>query len=164
MKKALIDPNGLLIQVESIAFPVAAPFQWVDVADDVSPETHIWNGAAAVPAPAPTLDQLKAAQIALINAGCQAALLAIVAGYPDLEIATWPQQYVEAQTYTTNPTPMLSAIASASGRTVADVAATVLDKAAAYVADSGAVVGRRIALTAQINAATDAATVNGVVW
>lgn len=115
----------------------------------------------------PTLAQAQAAQIALVNAGCEAALSAIVAPYPSLEVATWPNQYNEAVAYTANPaasTPTLSAIATASGQTVAALAASVLQKAAAYTAASGAAVGRRQALTAQIQAATTIAAVQAVIW
>lgn len=70
MKKALIDPNGKLVQVEAVSFPVASPFIWVDVADSVTPEAYIWNGTAAVlkPVVVPTLaEQFAAFSTALQN-------------------------------------------------------------------------------------------------
>ncbi len=119
------------------------------------------------PVIAPPLATVQAAQIALINAACQAALATIVAAYPDLEVATWPQQYAEAQAVTasaTAPTPILSAIAAASGATVTSLAAGVIAKAAAYLAASGAAIGKRQALTARIMGATTAAAAQAVVW
>lgn len=127
------------------------------------------NNGTLVPytPPPPSLPQAQAAQIALINAGAQSDLAAIVAPYPPHEVSTWEQQYREAMAYTassTAATPMLTAIAKASGETVAALASGVLAKAAAYQAASGAVIGKRLALTAQINAATTNAAVQAIVW
>lgn len=56
VKKALIYGNRIC-QVENESFPVAEPLFWVDVDDDVRPDTHEWrDGAAALipePEPAP---------------------------------------------------------------------------------------------------------------
>lgn len=108
-----------------------------------------------------------AGQIAKVNQSCQAELQAIVAGYPSLEMQTWPQQYQEAMAWTANnsaPTPTLSAIATAASTTVSVIAPLVLSKASAYVAASGAAVGKRQLLTAQIQAQTTLAGVLAVVW
>lgn len=114
-----------------------------------------------------TLAEAQAAQIAIINAACQTALNAITAPYPASEIATWPQQYAESLAYTANntaPTPMLSSIAAASSQTVAALAASVITKATAYQAVSGAAIGKRQAMTAKINAATTVAAVQAIIW
>lgn len=50
MKKALIF-QGKLIETAAEAFPVSPEMQWVDVADEVTPETHEWDGASAVGIP-----------------------------------------------------------------------------------------------------------------
>jgi len=121
---------------------------------------------AATPPP-PSLAQAQATQIGEINLACQAALAAIVAGYPALETDTWPNQQQEAIAYTANPaaiTPILSAIAAAANTTVAALAATVMAKSNAYMAASGAAVGRRQLLTAQIKAATSVPAVQSIVW
>lgn len=123
--------------------------------------------SASTPVLVPTLAQAKTAQIVTINGACQTALDTITSPYPPAEISTWPQQYAEALAYTTSSTaatPMLSAIATASGQTVAALAASVIAKAAAYQAASGAAVGKRQALTAAINAATTVTSVQGIVW
>nr|WP_223962752.1 hypothetical protein [Burkholderia diffusa] len=109
----------------------------------------------------------KAAQIVTINAACSVALAALTAAYPDLEVATWPQQLADANAYTANSsaaTPMLSAIASASGQGVAALAAGVLAKSTAYQTASGAAIGKRMALTAQVQAATTIEAVMAIVW
>ena len=141
--------------------------QWSGTTSDSQYQAWLAAGNTPTPFPAPTLAQAQATQIAAVHAAAQAALQTVIAGYPDLEVATWPQQYAEALTYTASSsaaTPMLSAIATASGQTVASLAAGVIAKATAYQAASGATVGRRIALSAQIQAATTVAAVLAINW
>jgi len=62
MKKALVF-EGQIVQIESVSFPVAPALIWVDVADDVSMETHEFDGTAIVlkpPAPLLGYKQLRA--------------------------------------------------------------------------------------------------------
>ena len=64
MKKALIF-EGQIVQIEAVSFPVAPELIWVDVADDVSMETHVFDGTAVVlkpRPPAPTYAQKRAAE------------------------------------------------------------------------------------------------------
>ena len=141
------------------------PAQWAVQTGVYVSGGKIVTGTA--PTPAPTLAQAQAAQTATIITAAQAALQAVVAAYPDLEVATWPQQYAEAQAYTassTAATPMLAAIATAARATVAVMAAGVMAKAAAYQSASGAIIGKRIALTGEIAAATTVAAVQAVTW
>jgi hypothetical protein len=124
----------------------------------------VWN--AVIPASTP-LTSAKELQLSIINAAADAAFSAITAPYPKQEVDTWPNQYAEATAFTANPlapAPTLSAIATAMGSTVAALAPIVLQKAAAYTAASGAVVGRRKLLTAQVQAATTVAQVQAVIW
>ena len=103
----------------------------------------------------------------LINNSTESELQAIVAAYPSLEVATWPNQYAEATAYTANgaaPTPTLTAITASSGQTVAALAALVLVKAAAFTVASGAVIGKRQALTTKIYTAITVAAVQSIVW
>ena len=140
---------------------------WSGSIQDAAYQKWLAAGNTPTPLPAPTLAQAQATQIAAINTAAQAALQTVIAGYPDLEVATWPQQYAEAQSYTANntaPTPMLSAIASASGQTVEALASSVIAKASAYQSASGGVVGKRIALSAQIQAATTVAAVQAITF
>lgn len=89
MKKALIF-QGKLIEVAAAAFPVTAEMQWLDVALDVTPETHEYNGTAVVLKPARTAAQVKAAKVTEIDAARDKA---IGAGFVHL-----------AQTYHTDAT------------------------------------------------------------
>ncbi len=136
-----------------------------------------WLSGQVMPAiPTPTLADLIAqaviVQITIINAACQAALLAITQEYPALEVSTWDQQLAEAQAYTINnavATPLLSAIAQANGNTVTALASSVLTLSAQYKAASGAAIGRRQLRTAQIYAAAAAtgatvAQIQAIIW
>lgn len=126
----------------------------------------IANGTLFAP-PALTLAQAKSLQNDQIIASAQLALQQVVSAYPDLEVATWPQQLTEATAYTasnTAATPMLSSIATASGDTVAALAANVISKASTFQSASGAVVGKRVKLMKQIAAATTVAAVQAIVW
>lgn len=134
----------------------------IEVPQRPSPN-HIWNGTVWVL----SLQIAQTRQITKINASAQAALTALISSYPPEEVSTWPNQYTEAQAYTANPaalTPTLAAIATAAGLTVDQIAAVVLQKAAAYTTASGTIIGKRKLLTAQIQAANDVATVEGITW
>ncbi len=151
-----------------------SPAQWMLHAGVAAPtynsaiEGCFWrNGVWVVVQSGKTLEEVKADKIVEINSKCQQVLAAIVLPYPPQETLTWPNQYAEAQAFTANSTsitPMLSAIAAASGQTVAALATSVLLKAASYNAMAGAVVGKRQALTAQVQAETTVSGVQGVVW
>lgn len=128
-----------------------------------------WIAAGNTPIPVdiPTLEQAKAEQIVKINQAADAAFDAITSIYPKQEVATWPNQYAEAQNLQANPqaaTPTLTAIALEAGITVDSLKTSVLQKAAAFTQASGKVVGKRKKLTDQINAATTNAAVVAVVW
>lgn len=134
-------------------------------------EIQEWLAAGNIPIPAdvPTLAQIKAEQIAKINQAADAAFDTITSPYPKQEVATWPNQYAEAWALQSDPTaycPTLTAIATQVGTTVQLLAASVLQKAAAYTQASGAVVGKRKKLTDQINAtSTDTPEkVKGITW
>jgi hypothetical protein len=69
----------------------------------------------------------------------------LVAKYTDGEIRTWDQQRSEATAYTadnTVSTPLLSAIATARGITVSELATKILNNASAYESAYGTLLGR----------------------
>ncbi len=72
MKKALTRPGfNRVFQVVAAGeeFPVAAPLEWVDCGDDVTPDTHTFNGNtfAAIPdRPVPAASKREAAIEALL--------------------------------------------------------------------------------------------------
>ncbi|WP_150691688.1 hypothetical protein [Pandoraea communis] len=89
------------------------------------------------------------------------------APYPPSEVGTWERQRQEARAFADEasaPTPLLIVIAQAAGRTVAALAAMVQQRASAWEAAAGEVIGTRISLTAQIEAATSTDEVQAVVW
>lgn len=55
MKKALIF-DGQLIEIANTSFPVVEDMHWLDVEDDVSVETHKYNGFEFVLLPAIVLN------------------------------------------------------------------------------------------------------------
>lgn len=75
MKKALIF-QGKLVEVHQTGFPVTPEMHWLDVADDVTVETHQYNGAEVVPNPPKPPAEVKAAAIRDINAQRDAKLAA----------------------------------------------------------------------------------------
>ena len=114
-----------------------------------------------------SLAGLQAYQQQQVANAAQAALAAIVAPYAPNEVLTWDQQVAEAQAYTASSsasTPLLSAVSTASGQTVAALAANVLSLDATYKASVGAVVGKRIKLSAAIAAATTPDAVLAATW
>lgn len=137
--------------------------------DDFTVSGYLWvNGAVRRAPDAPeALADAKATQSQLVNISAQLALSNVTAGYPELEIATWPQQYAEAQAYKRDPasnTPMLDAIAKSSGWKVEELVSNVLEKGAAYQATSGEAVGRRITAQTKIEAATTIADVQAIAF
>jgi hypothetical protein len=53
MKKALIDENSIVAQVETVPFDIAPPCFWVDCADNVIPYEYKYENDAVVPIPEP---------------------------------------------------------------------------------------------------------------
>lgn len=92
------------------------------------------------------LFDLRARQLALVNTKAAAALRILSSSYPDGEVQSWSQQTKEADALAASPdapTPMLTAIASARGLSVTDLAARVRSKTAAYAHASGKIIGQR---------------------
>lgn len=114
-----------------------------------------------------SLSGLKAAKLAELSGACSSRMEAIKAGYPADEVSTWSKQESEARAYTasnTAATPLLSALATARGIALADLAARVIAKADAFAAASGAIIGKRQKYEDAVNAAADAATVAAISW
>lgn len=114
--------------------------------------------------PTPTLQELKTAKATSIDADFRTACDAIRAGYSPDEIQSWPQQQAQAEAYTADNTasvPLISAMASARGITVAELAARILANTSAYSTVYGQALGikqaRQDALAAIDLALPDAA-------
>lgn len=113
------------------------------------------------------LEAAKAAKLVELNAGCERALSSLTASYPPGELQSWPQQVKEAADLAADPqaeTPLLSAIATARGLTVAELAERVRLKAEAYAQLSGSAIGRRQALEDLLALAQTLEDVGAVVW
>ena len=151
----------------------------VQVAEPVP--AHRFQRASAS-APAPDVDgewwqgwtwtdwpliEARAAVLAEVRAGADAALLALAASYPERETTTWGMQRAEATALALDVaavTPLLDAIAAASGEDRATTAAHVRAKATVYATTAGAIIGRRRALEAQAQAATTASALAALGW
>lgn len=128
-----------------------------------------WISAGNVPAPykTPTLAQVKAEQIHLINQSADAAFAVITSPYPKQEPDGWPNQYAEAWALQSDPNaycPTLTAISIAAEINVSALATSVLQKAAVYNQAYGSIVGKRKKLTDQVNAATTPEEAKAWTW
>lgn len=113
------------------------------------------------------LNAAKAAKLTEINAECQKAGAALAADYPDSEVQSWPQQVKEATALAADAgadAPLLTAIATARGLPVAELASRVLDKMNAYAAASGVLIGRRQAAEDAIGAAASLEDLSAISW
>ena len=113
------------------------------------------------------LNAAKAAKLTEINAESQKAVAALAADYPDSEVQSWPQQVKEATALAADAgadAPLLTAIATARGLPVAELASRVLDKMNAYAAASGVLIGRRQAAEDAIGAAASLEDLSAISW
>lgn len=128
---------------------------WADV--DAYAEAHpecVTEEQPYVP-PVPTLEEVKAAKLAEINAAADRAISKLTATYPDREIATFDKQEAEARAYSadpTAPTPLLSALSQARGVELPELVRRVIAKADAFAVASGSIIGQRQALEDRLNA------------
>jgi hypothetical protein len=95
----------------------------------------------------------KAAKLAEINDWFEDATKQLVAGIPDIEQKSWPQQLNEA--YGVRPLSMLLSMAQGRGITVEDLIAKIKYKADQYNQFYGYLQGRRDAVEDQIKAMPD---------
>lgn len=95
------------------------------------------------------LINLRTSRLGDINAHAAKLLATLSANYPEGEVQSWSQQTKEADALAANPdapTPLLSAIATARGLSVGDLAMRVHTKANAYARASGQIIGQRQAM------------------
>ena len=152
--KALIEPGGRIAEVRAEAFPVASPLFWRDVPPDTT-TADTWDGVSVVKyvPPEPTVEELAAQKRWEIHDAARRKRDLLAPHYPQHEIDSWSQQRREAVAYTADPTidtPLLTAMATARGWTVAALAARVLQKAADFAIGGGAILGAQQALEDQL--------------
>lgn len=125
-------------------------------AETAPPSTlHRQQGGGWVLDVAVQLDEQRAQINAQINSEAAAALAQLSAAYPDGEVQSWPQQTREAEALAADPqvpAPLLTAIATARGLSVTELASRVLAKVQAYAVVSGQIIGQRQALEDAITA------------
>lgn len=102
-----------------------------------------------------------------IDAAYSAALAVITDKYPESERNSWAKQESEARAWTTSntaSTPILNAISTARGITLAQQAAKVIANADVYAQIAGAIIGKRQARIAALNLTVTMADIEAVVW
>ena len=124
--------------------------------------------AAALLAPPPkTLSELKTEKVNYINQKASAELAQITSAYPKDEVATWPNQLEDAKAWQVDPLATLSIlpqIALAAGITVDELAVRVLALSAQFNNISGAIIGKRKALTKQVALALTSEELDLIIW
>lgn len=98
----------------------------------------------------------KTSKQAEIVDGAETYLCSLCCEYGDMEKATWDQQYDEAMAYTADSgadVPLLSAIASSRGMTLATLAERVIANRASWVVVAGDILGQRLAYQDLLDAA-----------
>lgn len=153
-------PGRLFVSVTLPGQPEEVPACGQDLVELLGEDTLEASDAAI-------LNAAKAAKLTEINAECQKAVAALAKDYPDSEVQSWPQQVKEATALSADPqadAPLLTAIATARGLPVAELASRVLDKMNAYASASGVLIGQRQAAEDLITAAEDLEALSAISW
>lgn len=153
-------PGRLFVSVTLPGQPEEVPACGQDLVELLGEDTLEASDAAI-------LNAAKAAKLTEINAECQKAVAALAKDYPDSEVQSWPQQVKEATALSADPqadAPLLTAIATARGLPVAELASRVLDKMNAYAAAYGVLIGQRQAAEDLITAAEDLEALSAISW
>lgn len=170
MRAAIIGDGVVTNMVEATPeYLEACPHICIAVGDNEPVSIgYLYDGStfSAPTSPPKTAEQVRAE----INAAYSNAINVIADQYPDTERDSWAKQEAEARAYLADnnaATPLLSAIATARGITVDDLAARVVANADAYTVTAGEIIGRRQARMDEIAAAVaanDIAALQAVVW
>lgn len=96
--------------------------------------------------PSPTLDELKAAKLAEVNAAYDMAASSLVNTYPATELLTFDKQEQEARAYAADSsasTPFLAGLAKARGITLDDLVGRVIAKSDMFASAVATLTGQR---------------------
>lgn len=119
---------------------------------------NVFNGFA--------FNKAKADKLAEINATCEHGIGELTATYPASEVTTFNKQESEARAYLDDanaPTPLLDALATHREMDKDELVSRVIEKADAFAAASGAIIGKRQKLEDALNLLTsDANTINDI--
>jgi hypothetical protein len=126
MKYALVSPqeNDRLCQVEALPFGVAPPLKWIECFDDVTPQTHKYEGGqfvllppiAPVAPPVPQSVTPRQARLALLGSGLLDQVEAAIATGSRADKITWEFAAEVRRDYA-----MISNLGSALGLTDAQI-------------------------------------------
>lgn len=110
-----------------------------------------WSGEVpvAVEPQLPSLPEKRRLLLAEINSTATELLAKLSASYPIGEVQSWGQQTREAEALAIDPNAtatLLTAIATARGLTITELATRVQAKVAAFAVASGQIIGQRQAL------------------
>lgn len=117
------------------------------------------------PAP-PSLEEVKAARLAEVNAAYDEAVSALVDTYPDAELLTFDKQEAEARAWLADisaRTPLIDALAAGRGMDKAELVSRIIAKAEAFATTTGYLTGQRQRFEDLIDAATTAEEVESIV-
>ena len=120
---------------------------------------------AWVDLPKPTLEQLVASKSQEIDSKAQQYIDSLTPKYPEFEKLTFEKQEQEARAYLADSavdTPVLTAIATARGLTVAELATRVVTKADQLTQLASVVAGKRQAYQDRLTAATTVEEVEAI--
>lgn len=112
----------------------------------------------------PDIREPKAQEIRTAGA---VRLLALTTPYSAEERESWANQQKEAEAWTLNnsaPVPMITAMATARGITIAVMVGKIMDNVDLFRAAAGQILGTQQALLDQIYAATDFDTMRAITW
>lgn len=119
------------------------------------------------PLSSPSIDELKSAKLAEIDAAFEMEAGEFMGGYPLSERLTWPVQQAEALSWKANPsvaTPYLDSVATARGIDLQDMRQRTLEMAEQFIAGSAPLLGKRQRLRDEIESARTAEVLAGIVW
>ena len=117
------------------------------------------------PAP-PSLEEVKAARLAEVNAAYDEAVSALVATYPDAELLTFDKQEAEARAWTVDhnaETPLVDMLAAGRQMDKAGLVSRIIAKADAFALAVGYLTGQRQRYEDMLAAAQTAEEVAAVV-
>lgn len=128
-----------------------------------------WTAAAPQPS-ASAAQRLIASTHARINAAYEAAVMSLISGYPQNEVASWPKQEAEARAWLADnsaPTPWIDGAMFARGVSKAELVLKIIVQADQLAPLHGALTGKRQMLRDQIDALGPNATaeqLNAIQW
>ena len=132
--------------------------------------THIINNEPVTIIPEvipPTLEEVKTAKCIEIRASAAGAMESLAAPYLPQERESWDTQFKEATEWLADngaSAPMIVAMASNRGITVADLVAKIMENAHLYRDAIGAMLGKQQRLLDEVATAETVEAVNAIAW